>query len=310
MEYEENSCMEQLDQLETLCRQHDCLLLKEQPLRKYTTFRIGGNCKTLIEIGSSTGLQALVAYCNQQKIRWTVMGNGSNILASDDGFGGVIFLMGRRFSEVRMLEGAQIFCQAGMQLGKLSRMALEESLSGMQGLAGIPGTVGGALYMNAGAYGSEMADVVLCAEYLDEDGMLKTASKEEMCLSYRHSMFSDTKRIITGVTLQLRKGSYDDIKTEMEGYLNQRRAKQPLELPSAGSTFKRPVGGYAAALIDQCGLKGLTVGGAQVSPKHAGFVVNVGNATCADVLRLTDQIRETVLQRTGITLELEIRRLG
>lgn len=187
----------------------------------------------------------------------------------------------------------------------VARAVLEESLSGMECLAGIPGTIGGALYMNAGAYGGEMSDVVVSADYIDENGCIKTALAGDMDLSYRHSMFSGTKRIVVSVELQLRTGKYDAIKTEMEGYLNQRRAKQPLELPSAGSTFKRPVGSYASFLIDQCGLKGASVGDAQVSVKHAGFVVNTGKASCRDVLELCDYVIETVEEKTGYRLELE-----
>lgn len=297
--------MEFIDQLAAVCHKYNCQLHRDEPLRKYTTFRIGGCCTALVDIGSSEALQEMVQLCNGNQIRWTVLGNGSNVLASDEGYDGVVFIVGRQFSGVEILEGGQVRCQAGALLMSVAKMVLEESLSGMECLAGIPGTIGGALYMNAGAYGGEMADVVVSAEYLDEDGLLKTASGEELELSYRHSMFSGTKRIITSVTMQLRKGKYDVIKTEMEGYLNQRRAKQPLELPSAGSTFKRPVGSYASFLIDQCGLKGASVGDAQVSTKHAGFVVNTGKATCRDVLELCDYVIETVKEKTGYQLELE-----
>lgn len=297
--------MEQMDQLESLCRQYDCPLLKEEPLRKHTTFRIGGCCTALIEIGSSAALEVLVRFCNDNQIRWTVLGNGSNVLVSDEGYDGVVFLIGKRFSHVEMEESGLVRCEAGALLMSVAKAALEHSFSGMECLAGIPGTIGGALYMNAGAYGGEMADVVVCAQYLDEDGILKTIAKEDMDLSYRHSIFSGTKKIITSVTMQLHEGTYDAIRTEMEGYLRQRRAKQPLELPSAGSTFKRPAGSYASFLIDQCGLKGASVGDAQVSIKHAGFVVNTGKATCKDVLELCDYVIETVREKTGYQLELE-----
>ncbi|MBQ8687694.1 MAG: UDP-N-acetylmuramate dehydrogenase [Ruminococcus sp.] len=297
--------MEQIDQLECLCRQYDCPFLRSEPLRKHTTFRIGGSCQALVDIGSSEALQALVSFCNENGIRWTVLGNGSNMLVSDEGYDGVVFLVGKRMARIEIREDCTVYCEAGALLMGVARTVLEESLSGMECLAGIPGTIGGALYMNAGAYGGEMADIVVSAEYLDEDGTLKNMAKEDMELSYRHSVFSGTKRIITGVTLQLCKGTYDTIRTEMEGYLSQRRAKQPLELPSAGSTFKRPVGSYASLLIDQCGLKGASVGDAQVSVKHAGFVVNTGKATCKDVLELCDYVIETVREKTGYQLELE-----
>lgn len=175
----------------------------------------------------------------------------------------------------------------------------------MECLAGIPGTVGGALYMNAGAYGGEMADVIVSARCMAPDGTISVVPKSEMELGYRKSIFRQDGRIILGVTLQLQKGSYGAIKEEMDSLLGKRRAKQPLELPSAGSTFQRPVGNYASFLIDQCGLKGASVGDAQVSVKHAGFVVNTGKATCRDVLELCDFVKQTVLEKTGYQLELE-----
>lgn len=297
--------MEQIEQLEAICKRYDCRLLKNEPLFKHTTFRIGGCCKALIDINSSELLLELVNYCNKNSVRWTVLGNGSNVLVSDDGYDGIVFLIGKQFAAIKFLDDYKVYCEAGAILMTLAKTVLEESYSGMECLAGIPGTVGGALYMNAGAYGGEMADVVVSAEYIDENGCLKTVLKEDMDLSYRHSMFSGTKSIVTGVTFQFRMGKYDAIKTEMEGYLNQRRAKQPLELPSAGSTFKRPVGSYASFLIDQCGLKGASVGDAQVSVKHAGFVVNTGKATCKNVLELCEYVIETVEEKTGYKLEME-----
>lgn len=297
--------MEQIEQLEAICKRYDCQLLRNEPLCKHTTFRIGGCCKAFVDVNSSELLLELVNYCNENGVRWTVLGNGSNVLVSDDGYDGVVFSVGKQFARIELLEDCKLRCEAGAFLMTVAKTVLEESLSGMECLAGIPGTVGGALYMNAGAYGGEMADVVISAQYIDEDGCLKTVSQKDMDLSYRHSMFSGTKRIITSVTFQLREGKYDAIKTEMEGYLNQRRAKQPLELPSAGSTFKRPVGSYASFLIDQCGLKGASVGDAQVSVKHAGFVVNTGKATCKDVLELCEFVIETVEEKTGYKLEME-----
>lgn len=297
--------MEQIEQLEIICKRYDCQLLRNEPLSKHTTFRIGGCCTAFIDINCVDVLLELLNYCNDNNLKWTVLGNGSNVLVSDEGYDGVVFSLGKQFANIEFLDDCKIRCDAGVYLMTVAKSVLEESLSGMECLAGIPGTVGGALYMNAGAYGGEMADVVISAEYIDEDGKLKTVFKEDMDLSYRHSIFSGTKRIITGLTLQLRDGKYDAIKTEMDGYLNQRRAKQPIELPSAGSTFKRPVGSYASFLIDQCGLKGASVGDAQVSVKHAGFVVNTGKATCKDVLELCEFVIETVEEKTGYKLELE-----
>lgn len=297
--------MELFEQLEDICSRYDCQLRKNEPLSKHTTFRIGGNCSVLVDINCTDVLVELVKYCNENSVKWTVLGNGSNVLVPDEGYKGVVFVLGKQFARIELLENYTVNCQAGAFLMNVAKAALEESMSGMECLAGIPGTIGGALYMNAGAYGGEMADVAVSAEYIDEDGSLKTILAEDMELSYRHSVFSGTKKIITSVKLKLRSGKYDAIKTEMEGYLNQRRAKQPLELPSAGSTFKRPVGSYASFLIDQCGLKGASVGDAQVSVKHAGFVVNTGKATCKDVMELCDYVIETVQEKTGYKLEME-----
>lgn len=297
--------MKQIEQLEAICNRYDCQLLRNEPLCKHTTFRIGGCAAAFIDINGSDVLAELVNYCNENDLKWMVLGNGSNVLVSDEGYDGVIFSFGKQASRIEFLDDCRIRCEAGAFLMTVAKAALEESLSGMECLSGIPGTVGGALYMNAGAYGSEMADVVISAEYIDEDGSLKTVLRDDMDLSYRHSMFSGTKRIITSVTFKLHEGKYNSIKTEMTGYLNQRRAKQPLELPSAGSTFKRPVGSYASFLIDQCGLKGASVGDAQVSIKHAGFIVNTGKATCKDVLELCQFVIETVEEKTGYKLELE-----
>ncbi len=297
--------MEYIEQLEEICSKYSCPLLRNEPLSRYTTFRIGGNCKALVDINDSELLRELIVYCNENGVRWMVLGNGSNVLVSDEGYDGVIFIVGKKFSGIEFLENYKVRCQAGALLMSTAKAVLDRSYSGMECLAGIPGTIGGGLYMNAGAYGGEMADIVVCADYIDEDGTLKTVQAADMELSYRHSMFSDTKKIVTGVTIQLREGDYGTIKSEMEGYLSQRRAKQPLELPSAGSTFKRPEGSYASLLIDQCGLKGASVGDAQVSIKHAGFVVNTGSATCRDVLELCDYVIETVKEKTGYCLELE-----
>ncbi len=297
--------MEQIEQLNQICTRYGCPLLLDEPLCSYTTFRIGGKCKALVEADYTDMIIDVIRFCNENNIRWTVLGNGSNVLVSDEGFDGVVILLGKKYSRVVYCPNNQLYFQAGALLMTAAKTALEQSFTGMECLAGIPGTIGGALYMNAGAYGSEMADVVVSADYIDEDGCLKTVSAEDMELSYRHSMFSGTKRVITGVRLQLREGSYGEIKEKMDECLRQRRAKQPLELPSAGSTFKRPAGSYASMLIDQCGLKGASVGDAQVSIKHAGFVVNTGKATCRDVMELCDYVIETVKEKTGYRLELE-----
>lgn len=297
--------MKELEALIACCEAHQCSLLLNEPLAKHTTFRIGGACRGLVQVSSTEALQAVLQCCKEQNFAWTVLGNGSNILAADEGYDGIIIQIAKAFSAIRQLDETTLYCEAGATLSTIGKFALESSLTGMESLAGIPGTIGGAIYMNAGAYGKEMKDVVKEVVFLDEANTLQTIPLDALDFSYRHSCFCGTRNIVVGVTLSLTKGKYSDIRQEMQTYRNQRVAKQPLELPSAGSTFKRPIGSYASLLIDQCGLKGASVGDAQVSIKHAGFVVNTGKATCRDVLELCDFVMETVKEKTGYCLELE-----
>lgn len=292
------------EQLQKLCEQYACPLEMDVRLSQHTTFRIGGTVDFWVEITCVQGLQALLSFCRNNQIPFFVMGRGSNILASDDGFRGVILHLGNSFSEIAVSE-TMITCQAGAGLGAVARIAAEHSLSGMECLSGIPGTIGGALYMNAGAYGGEMKDIVVSCDYVSADGEFRTMQSEEMDLSYRHSIFEENGGVIVSVTLRLIPGDHEDICRKMEELLVQRKTKQPLEYPSAGSTFKRPQGSYASLLIDQCGLKGRSVGDAQVSEKHCGFVVNKGSACCADVLALCREVKEEVQKQTGYVLELE-----
>lgn len=291
-------------ELAAVCEACGCTVQLAEPLRSHTTFRIGGNCDVMVHINSTETLRQILTLCRNQDYPYVVIGNGSNILAADSGYSGVVIHLGRLFSAIT-IDGTVMHCQSGATLAKAGNAALEESLTGLECLAGIPGTIGGALYMNAGAYGGEMKDIVISAECMRPDGSIVTIPREEMQLGYRSSVFRGNDMIITGVTLQLEKGSYGAIKEEMTTLMGRRRAKQPLELPSAGSTFQRPQGSYASFLIDQCGLKGASVGDAQVSTKHAGFVVNTGKATCADVLELCSYVKQTVLEKTGYQLELE-----
>lgn len=297
--------MQELESIIECCKSYQCSILPQELLAKHTTFRIGGACRAMIQINSREGLQAVWQCCQEKNLPWVILGNGSNILAADEGYNGIVLQLSRAFSNVHLLDETTVFCEAGATLSSVGKFALEACLTGMECLSGIPGTIGGAVCMNAGAYGGEMKDVVQTVEYLDEDGTFQIATLEELQFSYRHSMFSGTKKIVTGVTLHLEKGSYAVIREEMQKLKSQRIAKQPLELPSAGSTFKRPVGSYASFLIDQCGLKGASVGDAQVSVKHAGFIVNTGHATCRDVLELCNFVMETVKEKTGYCLELE-----
>ncbi|WP_295069601.1 UDP-N-acetylmuramate dehydrogenase [Ruminococcus sp.] len=293
-----------INELSKLCERLGCRITPECSLSDYITFRFGGPCRALISVNSAKSAAELIRYMKANGIKYGILGRGSNVLVSDDGYDGVILLFGSDFSHME-INGNTIKCDAGVLLASACVRAQQLGLTGMENLFGIPGTVGGALYMNAGAYGSEMKDVVISAEYIDENCEIRTISKDDMQLSYRQSFFSGTTNVITSVTLELKSGNLDDIKKAMSECMAKRSSKQPLEYPSAGSTFKRPEGSYASLLIDQCGLKGLTCGGAMVSEKHSGFVINKGYATCADVLELCDKVKTIVKEKTGYQLELE-----
>lgn len=296
--------MSYIDELTNLCEKLGCRIIPECSLREYITFRFGGPCRALISINSAESAAELLKYLRGNSIKYGIIGRGSNIIAADEGFDGVILLFGGDFAQIE-IKGTTITCQAGALLAAACVQAQQNSLSGMENLFGIPGTVGGALYMNAGAYGSEMSDIVVSAEYIDADGNIRIMNAEDMKLSYRHSIFSEEEFVIVSVKMQLSEGSSDEIKAAMNDCMSKRTAKQPLEYPSAGSIFKRPEGSYASLLVERCGLKGYTCGGAMVSEKHSGFVINKGYATCADVLELCDEVRKIVKEKTGFELELE-----
>ena len=293
-----------IEELTRLSERLGCRITPECSLKEYITFRFGGPCRALISVNSAESAAELLKYLKDNSIKYGILGRGSNILASDEGFDGVILLFGSDFANIT-INGTDMRCDAGALLASACVHAQQSGLSGMENLFGIPGTVGGALYMNAGAYGSEIKDIVVSAEYIDSDCKLHTITKDDMSLAYRHSIFADRNYVITSVTLELTQGDPDSIKAAMSECMSKRAAKQPLEYPSAGSTFKRPAGSYASLLIDQCGLKGLTCGGAMVSEKHGGFVINKGYATCADVLELCEKVQKIVKEKTGYELELE-----
>lgn len=277
---------------------------RNEPMRAHTTFKIGGEADIFIIPASPAALISAVKKCAELEIPYFILGNGSNLLVSDGGIGGaVISLSGINGISA---EGEKITCGAGAMLSSVCLKALSLSLTGLEFAYGIPGTAGGALYMNAGAYGGQMADVIESAECLTAAGDIKTLKKEDMRLGYRSSVFKNGGLIIISLTLALKKGDKAEIKAEMDDLLNRRKQKQPLEYPSAGSTFKRPEGYFAGALIEKNGLKGLTVGGAQVSEKHAGFVINCGGATAADVKALIGKIQKTVFENDGVMLEPEV----
>lgn len=281
-------------------------VLYDEPMKKHTTFRVGGPARALVEPGSAEDVKSVVEFCKSEQIPYYIVGNGSNLLVSDKGYDGVIIHLFKNMSAMR-IEGNKVYVQAGALLSKVAVQAGRKGLTGMEFASGIPGTIGGALVMNAGAYGGEMKDVLTSVEYLAADGNIVEVPAAELDLSYRHSIFEENGGCILSATFRLKKGDAASIKARMDELMQKRIDKQPLDKPSAGSTFKRPAGAFAAALIDQCGLRGYRHGGAAVSEKHCGFVVNLGGATCADVLALCDEVRSIVKEKTGYDLEKEIR---
>ena len=279
---------------------------ENEPLAAHCTFKIGGPAQLFVQPQTEQQLCSAVALCKEQAVRYYLLGNGSNILFADEGFAGVVIDISALGSDIAV-EGNTLTAGAGVRLAVLCRAALEHGLSGLEFAYGIPGTVGGAVYMNAGAYGGEMKDVLTVVRYLTAEGEVVQASAAELDLSYRHSIFEENGGCILSAQFALQPGNAADIRAKMDELMAKRADKQPLDKPSAGSTFKRPAGAFAAALIDQCGLRGFRHGGAAVSDKHCGFVVNLGGATCADVLALCDEVRAIVKEKTGYELEKEIR---
>ena len=302
--------MTDLLKLTSLCQNLECEYILNALMKDYITFQIGGPCDILVRPYDEGQVAALIQFCAVNGIRWQVIGNGSNLLAPDGGVSGVVIQIGSNFSYIRKsLKEGEIICAAGASLSAAAAFAQKEGLTGLEFAWGIPGNVGGALFMNAGAYGGEMKDIVVSADYVDGMGNARTIGFSEMQFGYRHSVFSDKDWCITKVKMQLRPGDPAEIRRTMENLMERRKSKQPLEYPSAGSVFKRPEGNYAGALIEQCGLKGRRVGGAQVSEKHAGFIVNLGDASSRDVARLIREIQNTVEEQTGYRLECELRQL-
>ena len=279
-----------------------------EPMSSHTSFKIGGAAEYFVEPANTEELNSVINAAKENNIHVTVIGNGSNLLVSDKGIGGIV-LSTLKMNEIKLLDDTHIFASAGASLTAVCLFAKKHSLTGLEFAYGIPGSVGGALYMNAGAYGGEMSQVVTSAKSLKNGETIKRLN-EELKLSYRHSVYSGNDEIITGVTFALSKGNVAEISDKMETLMSKRKTSQPLDYPSAGSTFKRPEGYYAAALIDECGLKGLSVGGAEVSRKHAGFVINRENATCADVLALIEKIKGEVKEQRGVNLETEVIYIG
>lgn len=298
------------DAVINIAKQYNIEVQPKFPLSKLTSFQTGGAADLLLSPNSKEALRDIVAVCKAENLRCCVVGNGSNLLISDSGFPGVVLRLGAPMSAMRLLESNRIFCEAGASLTALCNFALKHGLTGLEFAYGIPGSAGGAAYMNAGAYGGEMKDVLLSCEHITPDGRFGVFSGDALQLGYRTSVYADAGYIITGLTVQLQKGDPAEIKAAMDDKMQRRKAKQPLEYPSAGSTFKRPAGYFAGALIEECGLKGYSFGGAQVSEKHAGFVINQGGATTADILALIEHIQKTVYAQKGVQLQTEVKYIG
>lgn len=280
------------------------------PMSRYTTFRVGGPADVLVDVAAAEEIPLALRAARRAGVPVTVIGNGSNLLVRDGGVRGLVLRVGSAFSAIRR-EGDMLYAQAGALLSACARLAQREGLDGLAELAGVPGTIGGGVIMNAGAYGRELADVVARVDAVAlSDGKPLAFEGDALGFSYRHSAMMDANVVVTQVALRLTRGDPEAIAARMEETARLRRDKQPLEYPCAGSTFKRPAGDFAARLIDECGLRGLRVGNAQVSEKHAGFIVNLGQARAADVLALMDEVKRRVLDKAGVLLDPEVRILG
>lgn len=285
-------------------------VLKEEPMKNHTTFRVGGPADWLVTPTEEEQIQDVVNLLRAEKVPYYVMGNGSNLLVGDKGYRGVIIQLGKNLSQIRMTEEGVLYAQAGALLSKIAAEAFAQSLTGFEFASGIPGTLGGAVMMNAGAYGGEMKHVLKDALALTADGELRVLPVEQMALGYRTSIFAQNGDIVLSAQIRLQPGNPEEIRAYMDELKEKRITKQPLEYPSAGSTFKRPEGYFAGKLIEDTGLRGFQVGGAQVSEKHCGFVINKGQATAADILSLIEQVSDRVEAKFGVRLEPEVKRIG
>ena len=286
-------------------------ILYQEPMRKYTTFKIGGPAECLIKIDNLEELKKILEIVNNNSIPITIIGNGSNLLISDKGIKGITLMIKLEKIDIREKNDTiQITVGAGEKIGKLAQICLQNEITGLEELSGIPGTIGGAVRMNAGAHGKEMKDITKKVRCIDYQGKEKEFANEELQFDYRNSRFKREKYIITEITLQLQKGKKEKIKAKMEEYATYRKEKQPMEYPSAGSTFKRGADFITAKLIDEAGLKGYRIGDAEVSTKHSGFIINKGNATAKEVLALVEHVKKTVYEKFQKEIELEIEVMG
>lgn len=281
----------------------------EEPMKNHTTFRVGGPAAYFVMPRTAEEVAKVTELCAQENVPYYIVGNGSNLLVSDKGYDGVIIQIYKQMSQVEV-KGREIYAQAGALLSMVAKRALDTELAGFEFAAGIPGTLGGACVMNAGAYGGEMKDVLKSVTVLDKDGNVKKLAKDELELGYRTSVIAKKGYIVLDAVMELKEGKAEEIKALMDDLKERRITKQPLEYPSAGSTFKRPEGYFAGKLIQDADLRGFQVGGAQVSEKHCGFVINKDGATASDVMELMRQVSDKVYDKFGVRLEPEVKRLG
>lgn len=287
-----------------------CEWVANEPMSRHTTFQIGGPADRFVTVTTLAQLQGVLRVLQKEQLPFMILGRGSNLLVSDKGIRGVVLALAGDFKKVMLVDQGLIRAGAGASLASVCSFAREHGLTGLEFAWGIPGSVGGAAYMDAGAYGGEMRDVIERVYHLTKGGDLGSAAGDTLEFGYRKSRYTGGTDVITFIEFRLHKGDAAQIAAQMDDLMQRRKTKQPYDMPSAGSVFKRPEGAYAAALIEECGLKGRQVGGAQVSPKHAGFIVNTGGATCADVGELIRQIQEEVYEKKGIRLEREVRMTG
>lgn len=291
--------------LKTFLTENNIPFLENESLKRHTTFKVGGNAAFVAMPEDKIQALQLLKFLKENEIKYYTIGRGSNVIFRDSGFDGVI-IKTANMQQIEYIDETTVFAGAGVPMNLLCKSLQENSLEGLEFCYGIPGNVGGGLYMNAGAYGGEISNAVYQVEYIDENCEVKTIDVKDCDFSYRHSVFQGKDWLITGCIFKLAKGDKDKILSFMEDIMQRRIDKQPLDKPSAGSSFKRPVGYFAAALIEQCGLKGCSVGGAQVSEKHSGFIVNTGDATCADIVALAEHVEKVVFEKTGVAIEKEM----
>lgn len=286
-------------------------LLIDEPMKKHTSFKVGGKADFFVIVNTENELKKILKFAKDENIPIQLVGNGTNLLITDKGLRGIVVKLNFKDYKIERTKNyAYITVGAGFPLCKLANIALKEELGNLEFLSGIPGTVGGAIRMNAGAYGGEMKDIVVKTKYMDLDGKIHKINLEEHEFSYRNSIFERNKNIILETILKVEYSKQEDIQEKINEYMKSRKEKQPLEYPSAGSTFKRKEGIITAKLIDECGLKGYSIGGAEVSTKHAGFIVNKGNATAKDIIDLIEYVKRVVLEKTNEVIETEVLIIG